>query len=235
MSPPAGAWVGVGGRGRRRRRPGADDRRPLRCRRPSPRRRRPPLRWPRPPVPPRSRCSSCCFTSAGRSIRPWPRRSRWPFEHRGPRDGTDDAVHLEARRAGSCAPRRRSAVRRCRRRRRPACWTCATSSPWLPTRSGRPPSRISIALLAGDSAATAALERRLTPEPPRRGAAGPRPPRWPAGRDVLLAIVLAPPLRQQLPACTASARASGARAQAGPGPRRRSSSMSPSFRAYGVS
>ncbi len=35
--------------------------------------------------------------------------------------------------------------------------TCATSSPWLPTRSGRPPSRISIALLAGDSAATAAL------------------------------------------------------------------------------
>ena len=35
--------------------------------------------------------------------------------------------------------------------------TCATRSPWLPTRSGRPPSRISIALLAGDSAATAAL------------------------------------------------------------------------------
>ena len=36
-------------------------------------------------------------------------------------------------------------------------WTCATSSPWLPSCSGRPPSRISIALLAGDSAATAAL------------------------------------------------------------------------------
>src|SRR5215210_8183374 len=51
-------------------------------------------------------------------------------------------------------------------------WTWATRSPWLPTRSGNPPSRISIALLAGDSAATAALTSPDTCAA-ARGAPGP--------------------------------------------------------------
>ena len=60
--------------------------------------------------------------------------------------------------AGTCEPRHPSAVRRCRRMPRRA-WSGRErrGRPGCPTRSGRPPSRISIALLAGDSAATAAL------------------------------------------------------------------------------
>ena len=111
----------------------------------------------RPPAPASARPPAA--PAAGRSNRratrrwhPPPRTARttcWVPRCRPRRDRTT---------AGTCEPPRPSAGPKMPSDATPSLvWTCATRSPWLPTRSGRPPSRISIALLAGDSAATAAL------------------------------------------------------------------------------
>ena len=179
-------------------------------------------------------CSTVCSTrscTSRRDVRPADGRAAGGvlLEQRAPGGEPHDAVDLEAGGLlvaphGGVGLRTEHAVGG----DSSAFWTSATSSPSLPSWSGSPPSRISIARLAGDSAATAAL---TSPETCAAaiGAAGPATTAVASAADTcFLRLFSRRALRQELAPAPGPLESSGSTAQARPDPGGRASSMSPS-------